>query len=143
MFKLESRTSVIWQILGLCRHPCPGKYEGVYASSHLVVSLYLFSSRKLPEERKVDNILPTQGVIDLPLQTNKFLFTKSKGNEIVLVARPDSDVVGIGNIRGEQDLRRGGPFHQMGNKQHQTQHFFPHTIFQSITVITKLLHKRV
>ena len=57
----------------------------------------------------------------------------------MFVARPDSDVVGIGNIRGEQDLRRGGPFHQMGNKQHQTQHFFPHTIFQSNTVITMKL----
>ena len=130
---------MIRQILGFCRHPCPGKYEGVYGASHLILSLYLYSSRKLPEERKV-YILPTQGVIDLPLQTSQFLFTKSKGNEIVLVARPDSDVIGIGNIRGEQDLRRGGPFHQMGNKQHQTQHFFPHTIFQSNTVKAMKLH---
>ena len=82
---------------------------------------------------------PQRVAIDLPLQTNQFLLTNSKGNEIVLVARPASDVVGIGNIRGEQDLRRGGPFHQMGNKQHQTQHFFPHTIFQSNTVITMKL----
>ena len=34
IFKFESWTSVIPKIFGFCRHRCPGKTEGVYASPH-------------------------------------------------------------------------------------------------------------